>query len=370
MQLRIENVSRALADHPVLAGVNVTLEEGRVGCLLGASGCGKTTLLRCIAGFDSIDAGSIHLNDEVVAADGTHVPPHARGVGMVFQDHALFPHLSVAGNTAFGLHYLSSVEASQRVDEVLDLVGLQAHADRFPHQLSGGQQQRAALARALAPNPRLLLLDEPFASLDRELRYRLVQEVSAILRASHTTALWVTHDAREALQAADRVGVMRKGRVVQWDTPSGLYTRPASPDVARALGDCALIAGVMDAEERAVTAMGAIAVSGQEALTTGQNVSVLIRPEQVKIVSTDNIISKGEAYEQSTGGVHAASTGHQKGVRAVIKDVWFHGSNTLCTVVLGDETEVKVMATPSTSIERGATVTIAYDAPFTAAFPA
>ncbi len=363
MQLRIDNLSRALTGQPVLRGVNLTLPEGHIGCLLGSSGCGKTTLLRCIAGFESIDTGSIYLNDEVVASSNTHVAPHARGVGMVFQDHALFPHLTVAQNTAFGLHQWTRGDASHRVEEVLTLVGLQAHAERFPHQLSGGQQQRAALARALATKPKLLLLDEPFASLDRELRYRLVQEVSAILRSSQTTALWVTHDAREALQAADFVGVMRSGNIVQWDTPSDLYARPSSPEVASALGDCTLLPGVMRSDEIAMTALGSIAVDSHVPLSTGQNVAVLARPEQVALRSPDDI-----THEADAGGASADNSSGQPVVRAIVRDVWFHGLSTLCIVGLDDGTEVKVATRVSPDLVRGALVGIAFNTRKTVAF--
>ncbi len=364
MQLRVDRVSKALGGRQVLKGVSLTLEEGQVACLLGASGCGKTTLLRCIAGFESVDAGSISLDDEQVAGSRIHVAPHARGVGMVFQDHALFPHLTVAQNAAFGLHRLKQHDATTRVEEVLELVGLSSQSKQFPHQLSGGQQQRAALARALSTKPRLLLLDEPFASLDRELRYRLVQDVSAILRASSTTALWVTHDAREALQAADYVGVMRDGKIVQWDSPADLYSEPATAEVATALGDCTLLPGEVVSKGRVRTALGLSAVKSRDTLDVGQRVTVLVRPEQVTLTLPDSerlssTVHDDERSEDSPG---------LSRVGATVRHVWFHGVSTLCIAALEDGTEVKVAAQASKDLVPDASVHLELNAPETVVF--
>ncbi len=223
---------------PAVQAASFALPAGDIGVLIGPSGCGKTTLLRAIAGLERLAQGRIAIGAETLAdaAHGTHLAPEARRIGMVFQDYALFPHLSVARNVAFGIAHLARDERTQRVQEVLDLVGLADAAQRAPHQLSGGQQQRVALARALAPRPRLLLLDEPFSNLDVELRERLAQELRAILKSSATTALFVTHDQQEAFAVGDRIGVMREGLLLQWDDAYALYHRPACRFVAEFIG--------------------------------------------------------------------------------------------------------------------------------------
>jgi ABC-type nitrate/sulfonate/bicarbonate transport system ATPase subunit len=212
--------------------VSLTLDQGQVGVLIGPSGCGKTSLLRAVAGLETLHAGRITMQGRVLsdAQDGTHVAPEARRIGMVFQDYALFPHLSIADNVAFGLNHLPGAARRERVQAMLDLVGLAHTARRLPHQLSGGQQQRVALARALAPRPQLLLLDEPFSSLDVDLRERLAQEVRQILKAEGVTALVVTHDQFEAFALGDAIGVMNRGRLEQWATLTRCITArpPAS----------------------------------------------------------------------------------------------------------------------------------------------
>jgi iron(III) transport system ATP-binding protein len=221
-----------------VADVSLALPRGQIGVLIGPSGCGKTSLLRAVAGLEPLAAGRIALGGEALgdASVGVHVLPEQRRIGMVFQDYALFPHLSVGENVAFGLRHLAAGERRRRVGEVLDLVGLGHAIARAPHELSGGQQQRIALARALAPNPRLLLLDEPFSSLDVDLRGRLAQEVRAILKQSSTTALFVTHDQFEAFAVGDVIGVMHKGALEQWGDAYALYHRPATRFVADFIG--------------------------------------------------------------------------------------------------------------------------------------
>ena len=219
-------------------GVTLGLTRGQIGVLIGPSGCGKTSLLRAIAGLERLQSGRIAIAGEPLAdaAAGLHLAPEARRIGMVFQDYALFPHLSIADNVAFGLRHLGRTERERRIAEVLELVGLSHAARRAPHQLSGGQQQRVALARALAPSPRLLLLDEPFSSLDVDLREHLSQELRAILQAAGTTALFVTHDQAEAFAIGDVVGVMQQGRLEQWDEAYTVYHRPATRFVADFIG--------------------------------------------------------------------------------------------------------------------------------------
>jgi len=221
---------------PAVHGVSFGLHAGDIGVLIGPSGCGKTTLLRAVAGLERASAGVIRLGGEVVSQAGVSLPPESRQVGMVFQDYALFPHLSIGRNVAFGIDHLPRAERQARVAEVLALVGLQGQEERFPHELSGGQRQRVALARALAPKPRLLLLDEPFSNLDVDLRERLAYEVRGILKAANATALFVTHDQLEAFAVGDIIGVMDQGELHQWDNAYTLYHRPASRFVAEFIG--------------------------------------------------------------------------------------------------------------------------------------
>ncbi len=226
------------ATRAAVASVTLGLPRGQLGVLIGPSGCGKTSLLRAVAGLEPLAHGRISIDGELLAdaTGGRHVPPEQRRIGMVFQDYALFPHLSVEANVAFGIRHLAAAERRRRTAEVLDLVGLGHAAQRAPHQLSGGQQQRIALARALAPSPRLLLLDEPFSSLDVDLRERLAHELRGILQLSGTTALMVTHDQLEAFAVGDLIGVMHQGRLEQWDDAYTLYHRPATRFVADFIG--------------------------------------------------------------------------------------------------------------------------------------
>ncbi len=230
------SVQYAPSAQPAVREVAFGLEAGQIGVLIGPSGCGKTTLLRAVAGLERASGGSIALGGEVVSSAALHVPAEARRIGMVFQDYALFPHLDVQANVAFGLRHLPKPARLARVQEVLELVGLEGLHGRYPHELSGGQQQRVALARALAPSPRLLLLDEPFSNLDVDLRERLAHEVRAILKAAGATALLVTHDQLEAFAIGDLIGVMHQGQLHQWDSAYTLYHRPATRFVAEFIG--------------------------------------------------------------------------------------------------------------------------------------
>ena len=242
MFLSLESVAvrypRSAATRAAVNGVSLGLQRGQIGVLIGPSGCGKTSLLRAVAGLEPCAAGRVSIDGQLLsdAASSLHLAPEKRQIGMVFQDYALFPHLSVADNVAFGVAGLDRGARQQRVQQMLDLVGLAHAAKRAPHQLSGGQQQRVALARALAPGPRLLLLDEPFSSLDVDLRERLAQEVRVILKDCGTTALMVTHDQLEAFAVGDVIGVMNKGVLEQWDEAYTLYHRPASRFVAQFIG--------------------------------------------------------------------------------------------------------------------------------------
>ena len=243
--LSIRGLVRDFGSRRVLSGVSLSLARGEVVALLGASGCGKTTLLRLVAGLLAPTAGEIAIAGDVVASAGRSLPPEARGLGMVFQDYALWPHLSVARNVAFPLEMrgVPRPERDRRVAEALERVGLAAFAARAPGTLSGGQQQRVALARALVARPPLILFDEPLSSLDKELRDSLAQEISALLRQEGLSALYVTHDQAEAFAVADRVAVMAGGRILQDTSPEALVARPASPEVARFLNLGTLLPG-------------------------------------------------------------------------------------------------------------------------------
>jgi iron(III) transport system ATP-binding protein len=236
LELSDLSVQYAGASRPAVDAVSFGLPRGAIGVLIGPSGCGKTTLLRAIAGLEPASAGQIRISQQVVGGAGVHVPAESRRIGMVFQDYALFPHLDVGQNVAFGIAHLPRAERQSRVTEVLALVGLAGTERRMPHELSGGQQQRVALARALAPKPELLLLDEPFSNLDIDLRERLAHEIRGILKAAGATALFVTHDQLEAFAIGDVIGVMHQGQLHQWDEAYTLYHRPATRFVADFIG--------------------------------------------------------------------------------------------------------------------------------------
>ena len=231
LRVRYTGQSKAAVD-----GVSFNLQEGEIGVLIGPSGCGKNTLLRAFAGLERASSGSITLGPQVISSADVHIPAERRHLGMVFQDYALFPHLDIARNVAFGIAHLSAQQRIRRVAEVLELVGMPDAGKRFAHELSGGQQQRVALARALAPSPKLLLLDEPFSNLDVDLRERLAHEVRTILKAAGATALFVTHDQMEAFAIGDQIGVMQQGKLHQWDEAYALYHRPATRFVADFIG--------------------------------------------------------------------------------------------------------------------------------------
>jgi iron(III) transport system ATP-binding protein len=238
MYLEVSQLHVHYANRPTaaVAGVSFGLHAGDIGVLIGPSGCGKTTLLRAVAGLERASAGEIKLAKSLVSSVNAFVPAESRRIGMVFQDYALFPHLDVAANVAFGIHHLPKAERMARVAEVLELVDLPDAGKRYPHELSGGQQQRVALARALAPKPQLLLLDEPFSNLDVDLRERLAHELRAILKKANATALFVTHDQLEAFAIGDVIGVMHEGKLHQWDDAYTLYHRPATRFVADFIG--------------------------------------------------------------------------------------------------------------------------------------
>lgn len=279
--LQVRSVNQAYGEHSVIHGLSFALAKGRIGCLLGPSGSGKTTALRCIAGFEAISDGEILLSGKTVSRAGYLVLPELRRIGMVFQDYALFPHLTVAGNIAFGLGQMAKSERAVRVSDLLSIVGLTDAQDRFPHQLSGGQQQRVALARALAPEPELLLLDEPFSSLDADLRPRLSLEVRAILKQQNATAILVTHDQQEAFALADEIGVINDGALMQWDTAYNLYHRPANRFVADFIGQGVFVSGTVLAAKQVEIELGILSGEAATQYAVGARVDVLLRPDDI-----------------------------------------------------------------------------------------
>jgi iron(III) transport system ATP-binding protein len=283
--IEIDSIHATYGDHQVIAGLSLRLQSGKIGCLLGPSGCGKTTVLRCIAGFERINDGEIRLSGQTVSSDRVHVAPEGRRVGMVFQDYALFPHLTVEQNIGFGLRGVEMAAKASRIEELLEITGLGPSRGSYPHELSGGQQQRVALARALAPKPELLLLDEPFSNLDVELRERLSLEVRDILKQQHSTALMVTHDQHEAFAVADEIGIMADGRIQQWDTAYNIYHRPANRFVADFVGQGVFIPGTIGGSGNVEIELGIL--NGEIHLPAAScgyfngEIDVLLRPDDV-----------------------------------------------------------------------------------------
>ncbi len=328
MQLELENIWKSFDGQPVLQGISLDGVGGEVLVLLGPSGCGKTTLLRIIAGLETPDNGRIYTNEQ----DITQLAPYKRNFGFVFQDYALFPHKNVAANVAFGLrmHHWDKPRIDQRVTEVLALVGLAGYESRPIHELSGGEQQRVALARSLAPAPRLLLLDEPLGALDRALRERLMLELRGILkqaggllgRPEGMTAVYVTHDQAEAFAIADKVAVMRDGRVEQTGPPHSLYRQPRTPFVARFLGMANVLSGTVISMSPCIvrTEIGELEVGdgklAQSPISNLQSLNILIRPEAARF-----------------------DGGEVNGVHGRLQDISFRGRYQIITVVVGDETQ-------------------------------
>jgi iron(III) transport system ATP-binding protein len=283
MQLELIDCAVGYESRAVLSGVGFTLDSGEIGCLLGPSGAGKTSLLRAVAGFAPLYAGRIQSRQagqvRLLSGPGVQLPPEQRGIGMVFQDHALLPHLNALQNIAFGLFRLPRREARVRAQAMLERVGLEGLGERYPHELSGGQQQRVALARALAPRPQLVLLDEPFSSLDPDLRERLALELRAALKAEGVGALMITHSQTEAFAMADRIGVVAEGRLQQWDSAYGLYHRPASETVARFVGEGLFVAASSLGAGRLQTPLGE--VLGAVEHPAGSALKLLLRPDDV-----------------------------------------------------------------------------------------
>ncbi len=295
--LRAVELSKRFDGQHVVRGISFDLEAGEILAIIGPSGSGKTTTLRLIAGFERPDHGEVWFEARMLSGPGRHVPPESRGIGFVFQDYALFPHLTVLGNVTFGLKGLSARERRRRAEEVLDLVGLTLFAQRYPHELSGGQQQRVALARALAPKPKLILLDEPFSSLDAGLRESTREEVRSILKQTGTGAIMVTHDQEEALSFADRIAVIREGRLEQVGRPEEVYHHPATPFVARFLGNTNLVRGLAHGRF-ADTPLGTLPLDKE----AWGHVLLSLRPEHLELLPPDRHGLKGQIVKRSFKG--------------------------------------------------------------------
>ncbi|GAA1735744.1 ABC transporter ATP-binding protein [Luedemannella helvata] len=307
-QLEIRSLTKRYGAVTAVAGADLTVPAGTLTAVLGPSGCGKTTLLRCVAGFELIDAGTIRIGERIVAGADGHVAPHRRQVVIVPQEGALFPHLSVMQNVAYGLD--RATRRGDRVREVLTLVGLAGYEKRMPHQLSGGQQQRVAVARALAPRPSLILLDEPFSALDAALRGAVRDDVRAALHADGATAVLVTHDQAEALSMADQVAVMRSGSIVQAATPVELYRNPADSWTATFVGDAVLLTGTVRGTE-VETPLGVLPLAHQLPVPRS-TARVMVRPEQISIRPDGD------------------------GIPATVARVDFHGHDALVSLRLAD----------------------------------
>lgn len=305
--LELRHVSCAYeTGRPAVQEISFAAREGEILCLLGPSGCGKTTILRAIAGFEPVRSGQLFLSGQLVSSPDVMTPTENRHVGMVFQEYALFPHLRVQDNIAFGLHHLSRSERASRVQEMLRLTGLEGFERRYPHELSGGQQQRVALARALVQNPVVLLLDEPFSNLDPDMAGRMRQELHDLLRRTKTTTVLVTHDHDEAFAMADRIAVLNQGRLEQFDTPEMMYHMPATPFVADFVGQADFIPGTVS-QGMVHTELGEFPDTIE--CTDGTNVVVMIRPDDIHLVPTE-------------------------GARSRVLSRQFHGSENLYTVSL------------------------------------
>ena len=343
--LVLRGLLKSFGTTEVLRGVDLEVSKGSLAAVLGPSGCGKTTLLRVVAGFDAADGGTVSVGGRVVAGEGVLVPAERRRIGVVPQEGALFPHLTVSGNVGFGLHRSAAGSAARspssssarrdrvsRVAEMLELVGLAGYGDRMPFELSGGQQQRVALARALAPEPALVLLDEPFSALDTGLRGALREDVRAALRATGATAVLVTHDQQEALSLADTVAVMRAGRVVQAGPPAEVYSSPADIGVAMFVGEAVVLPAVVRGG-RASTVLGGLAL--RSTAPEGERGHVAVRPEQLVIAGGHGVV------------------GAENGVGATVRRATFFGHDALVTLDLdrpGSTGGVVTARTSATSV--------------------
>ncbi|WP_107860890.1 ABC transporter ATP-binding protein [Neisseria weaveri] len=304
--LTVTDLNLSYPPKTVLNRFSLHVEADEIICLLGQSGCGKTTALRTIAGFEQPENGSIAFNGQTLFDSHTYIPAHKREIGMVFQDYALFPHLSTAENIAFGLQKSGKEAKQKRIKEMLALIDMTDYADRYPHQLSGGQQQRIALARALAPSPKLILLDEPFSNLDADLRTRLSKDIRHMLKQTHTAAILVTHDRQEAFTMADKVGMMVEGRLKQFDTPRQIYHAPADEYIASFCDAGSIISGRIVSPMQIGTALGIIDLTAPCSYPAGQSIKILLRNNN--IVHNPQAAVQATVAEQNFRGCHTVYT--------------------------------------------------------------
>lgn len=313
--LSVQNLTCRYNGQAILENLSLVVEDSEIVCLLGASGCGKTTLLKAIAGLLPLEQGRMVINDRTIADSHHWVPPENRNIGMIFQDYALFPHLTVAENVAFGLRDWSKAKAATKVAEMLSLVRLDGLGQRYPHQLSGGQQQRVAIARALACEPDLILLDEPFSNIDTQVRHGLIREIRRIFKAQGVTAIFVTHSREEAFAFADRLAVMHNGVIEQFGTAAELYYQPCSRFVADFLGTGSYLPATVHHHELQ-TPLGPVDLSRAVTFGEGKHLEWLVRPQNLRLIEDDE--GEGEILEQQFMGDSCRYTVNYKGHHLIV----------------------------------------------------
>ena len=372
--LQLKNLSKTFpaSNSPAVDNVSLELREGELLGLLGPSGCGKTTLLRIVAGFEKVSQGQVELAGKIVSDRNKNVPPEKRNTGMVFQDYALFPHLTVAENIAFGLKgkktvanggifhngRLKNTEIQRRISNVLDLVGLSGLEKRYPHELSGGQQQRVALARAIAPQPALILLDEPLSNLDVQVRHRLRAEIRAILKAAGTTAIFVTHDREEALAISDKIAVMRDGKLEQVGTPEEIYTQPRSRFVAEFVTQANFLTAIRDGQNW-TTEIGEVKLPTAINIAECDRAELMLRQEDIMVTPDPNNDSQVTVKERQFLGREyryclETASGKRLHARTTISNPVAVGTKVNVSVIRNSAVSFFQKKTPASAVGRGA----------------